>query len=343
MWLVSCSLNYSVKMNNRPRILVVGSFVMDLVATADRVPALGETVIGTAFRTAPGGKGANQAVQAARLGAAVDMVGCVGNDSFGKELLEALNSSGVDISHVKISEEHPSAVGHIQIQSNPSGVQNRIIVVPGANYDLKPSDLKWLEQEIKSYDLVIVQLELEMATTEYMARLAHDAGVPVMLNPAPAAPLSDQFLSCVDFFTPNETEAAMFAGVSTDAEGRLSDSALKEIASILIVKGVNNVIITLGDRGVAICKADGIEIIPCVKKTDVKDPTAAGDSFVGAFCAGYGAGLSIREALQLAVYTAAITVCGYGAIPSLPTLDKVEALMAERGFHELDDKLSSLK
>jgi ribokinase len=316
---------------NKPKILVVGSFVMDLVALAERVPNLGETVIGNGFRTAPGGKGANQAVQAARLGASVDMVGCVGNDSFGKELLEALKSSGADTSHVKISAEHPSAIGHIQIQNGASGVQNRIIVYPGANYDLAPGDLAWLKDGIKAYDLVVMQLELKMEVTEYVAHIAHDTGVPVMLNPAPAAPLSEGLLRCVTFLTPNETEAAMLTGVKTDAEGRLTDEALKEAAKVLMGKGVENVIITLGDRGAAHCTPDGIKLVPCVKMTNVVDPTAAGDSFVGAFCVGYAGGLSIEDALVLAVHTAAITVCGFGAIPSLPSMDKVEALMKERG------------
>ena len=150
--------------------------MMDLVASAKRAPNLGETVIGFAFRTAPGGKGANQAVQAARLGAQTDMAGCVGNDSFGREMIQALKSSGVDTSHVKVSQELPTGVGHIEIQDSPEGVQNRIIVVPGANYDLKPSDLDWLKEGIKSYDMVIMQLELEMETIEYVARLAHEAG-----------------------------------------------------------------------------------------------------------------------------------------------------------------------
>lgn len=330
-------------MMKKPKILVVGSFMMDLVASAKRAPNLGETVIGFAFRTAPGGKGANQAVQAARLGAVTDMVGCVGNDSFGTEMIQALKSSGVDTSRVKISHEHPSGVGHIEIQDSPEGVQNRIIVVPGANYDLKPSDLDWLKEGIKSYDMVIMQLELEMETIEYVARLAHDAGVPVMLNPAPAAALSDELLSCVTYLTPNETEAAMLTGAKIDAEGRLAEDNLKEAASILINKGVENVIITLGDQGAALCTKEGIQIIPCVRMTDVKDPTAAGDSFVGGFCAGISAGLSMHEALQLAVHTAAITVCGHGAIPSLPTLDQVEALMKERNFTELNNKLNNLK
>ena len=330
-------------MMKKPKILVVGSFMMDLVASAKRAPNLGETVIGFAFRTAPGGKGANQAVQAARLGAVTDMVGCVGNDSFGTEMIQALKSSGVDTSKVKVSQNLPTGVGHIEIQDSPEGVQNRIIVVPGANYDLKPSDLDWLKEGIKSYDMVIMQLELEMETIEYVARLAHDAGVPVMLNQAPAAALSDELLSCVTYLTPNETEAAMLTGAKIDADGRLAEDNLKEAASILMNKGVENVIITLGDQGAALCTKEGIQIIPCVRMTDVKDPTAAGDSFVGGFCAGISAGLSMQEALQLAVHTAAITVCGHGAIPSLPTLDQVEALMKERNFTELNNKLNNLK
>ena len=330
-------------MNKKPRILVVGSFMMDLVATADRAPDLGETVIGTGFRTAPGGKGANQAVQAARLGADTHMAGCVGNDSFGKEMIQALKTAGVDISHVKISDAHPSGVGHIEVQTGALGVQNRIIVAPGANYDLKPADLDWLKKEIKSYDIVIMQLELEMTTIEYVASLAHAAGVPVMLNPAPAAPLPDKLLSCVTFLSPNETEAALLSGVKIDAGGRLSEDTLKRAAEVLMKKGVPNVMITLGDQGAANCTKEGVKRVPCVKMTEVKDPTAAGDSFVGAFCAGYAAGLSIAEAMTLAVHAAAITVCGFGAIPSLPTLAQVESLLKERKCYELSDKLEVLK
>ena len=318
--------------------------MMDLVALADRAPELGETVIGTGFRTAPGGKGANQAVQAARLGAETFMAGCVGDDSFGREMVAALKAAGVDTRHVKVSGAHPSGVGHIEVQTGASGVQNRIIVAPGANYDLKPADLDWLKGEIGSFDIVIMQLELEMETIEYVASLAHGAGVPVMLNPAPAAALSDKLLSCLTFLSPNETEAALLTGVRTDASGRLTDEALQSAAKVLMGKGVPNVIITLGDQGAAVCSAGGIQRVPCVKMTKVQDPTAAGDSFVGAFCAGYAAGLSIREALSLAVHTAAITVCGFGAIPSLPALDKVLALVRERGTDTyLIDKLEVLK
>lgn len=331
-------------MSRKPRILVVGSFVMDLVAEAHRAPDLGETVIGCSFRTAPGGKGANQAVQAARLGADVCMAGCVGNDAFGKEMLAALNASGVDTTRVKISNEHPTGVGHIEIQASPEGVQNRIIVVPGANYDLLPADVSWLEKEIKNFDMVVMQLEIKRDTIEYVAKVAHEADIPVMLNPAPAASLSDGLLSCLTFLSPNETEAALLTGISVNSEGRLSGEMLKTAAARLENKGVSNVIITLGDQGAAICSKTGVEIVPSVKMNNVKDPTAAGDSFVGAFCVGYAAGLSTEGALQLAVYTAAITVCGYGAIPSLPVLDNVLTLMKERDADkELIKQLEILK
>ena len=330
-------------MSNKPKILVVGSFIMDLVAMADRAPAMGESVIGHSFRTAPGGKGANQAVQAARLGVETHMAGCVGDDAHGREMLQALKASGVDTRHVKISREHPSGVGHIQIQTGTGGVQNRIIVVPGANYDLKPSDLEWLKDEIGSYDIVIMQLELEIPTIEYVARVAKDASVPVMLNTAPAAPLSDELLSCVTFISPNETEASFLTGVKTDANGRLSGPALKEAAAVLMAKGVPNVIITLGDDGAVLCTSDGMQHKPCVKMTEVKDPTAAGDSFVGAFCAGYASGFTTDEALTLAVHAAALTVCGLGAIPSLPTRERVIALAQDRGCKELTDKLTRMK
>lgn len=326
-------------MNKKPKILVVGSFIMDLVATADRVPDMGETVIGSLFRTAPGGKGANQAVQAARLGIETHMAGCVGDDMYGQVMLQALNSSGVDIRHVKISHEHPSGVGHIRIQTGGGCVQNSIIVVPGANYDLKPADLEWLKEDIGSYDMVIMQLELEMPTIEFVAKVAKEAGVPVMLNTAPAAPLTNELLSCVTFISPNETEASLLSGVKTDNQGRLSEKALKEAADILMEKGVPNVIITLGDEGAALCTAQSTIHVPCVKMADVKDPTAAGDSFVGAFCAGYVSGLTISESILLAVHAAAITVCGFGAIPSIPKMEQVKALLEERGCNELLNKI----
>lgn len=327
-------------MLRKPNILVVGSFMMDLIASAPRVPDLGETVIGTSFRTAPGGKGANQAVQCARLCANVTMAGCVGGDSFGKKLLQTASSSGVDISHVKISPENSSGVGNIQLQVSESGTQNRILVVPGANYDLTPEDLNWLKDEIGSYDLVMLQLELSMEVTKFTAACAREAGVPVMLNPAPAAPLDNDLLSCITYLSPNEHEAALLSGLTlhTDESGADKED-LSRMIHQLRSKGVGNVIVTLGSNGAVCANDSGIQYTPCVNLLNVKDPTAAGDSFVAAFCTGVTAGLSVKEALDFASYTAAITVSRMGAMPSLPTLNEVRELMAKGGYAGFDTAL----
>ena len=327
-------------MNRKPNILVVGSFMMDLIASAPRVPNLGETVIGTSFQTAGGGKGINQAVQCARLGANVTMAGCVVSDGFGKEMTDIARSAGVDISHVKVSNKSSSGVGNIQLQVTGSDVQNRIIVIPGANYDLEIEDLSWLPDEIRNFDMVMLQLELKMEITEYVVKVAAEAGVPVMLNPAPAAELSDEILSNVTYLSPNEFEAALLTDASILAvyEG-VDEDALIKVASILRKKGVKKVIVTLGSNGSALADDDGIHRIEPVKMDDVKDPTAAGDSFVAAFCFAVTSGLSEADALRFASYTAAITVTRMGAMPSLPNINEVLDLMKERGFTDIDTSL----
>lgn len=332
-------------MLKKPKILVVGSFMMDLIASAPRVPDMGETVIGTEFNTAPGGKGINQAVQCARLGASVTMAGCVGNDSFGKEMLEAARASGVDVSKVKITDKKASGVGNIQLEVKENSVQNRILVVPGANYELGIEDLFWLEEEVKNYDLLMLQLELLPEVTEYAAACAHKAGVPVMLNPAPAAPLSKKLLQCITYLSPNEHEAALLSGHALRAdENGVNMEDLKEVSFILQSKGVKKVMITLGSNGSVVADGDKLNFTDCVKMPDVKDPTAAGDSFVAAFCTGVTAGLPEKEALAFASYTAAITVSGMGAMPSLPDAAQVQALLTERGYRGFDPaELDALK
>ncbi|WP_326974775.1 ribokinase [Caproicibacter sp. BJN0012] len=321
----------------KPKILVVGSFMMDLIASAPRVPGMGETVIGTSFRTAPGGKGANQAVQCARLGASVTMAGCVGGDAFGREMTDAAKKSGVDVSHVKISGEHSSGVGNIQLETSEHGARNRILVVPGANFDLTPDDLKWMKDEIGQFDLLMLQLELTMPVVKYAAACAHAAGVPVMLNPAPAAPLDAELLECVTYLSPNEHEAALLTGLPLRADGgAVNREDLKKVTDALRAKGVDRVIVTLGGNGSAIAGAEGIRYTPCVSMPDVKDPTAAGDSFVAAFCTGITAGLPEREALAFASHAAAVTVSRMGAMPSLPTAAEVQALLRERGYAGFD-------
>lgn len=305
--------------------------MMDLTAVAPRVPNMGETVIGSAFYTAPGGKGANQAVQCARLGAEVSMAGCVGEDSFGREMLEAVRAAGVDVSHVKISKKTFSGVGNIQLERTPQGTQNRILVVPGANYDLVPEDLDWLTEEVKNFDLVMLQLELSPEVTRFVAQQAHNANVPVMLNPAPAAKLSAELLNCITYLSPNEHEAALLTDICirTDENGANSDDVLL-CANKLGEKGVEKVIITLGVNGAVLADREGLHHTSCIKMEKVCDPTAAGDSFVAAFCTGITAGMSESDAMTLASHTAAVSVSRAGAMPSLPTIDDVAMLMQER-------------
>lgn len=309
------------------KILVVGSFVMDLIVSTQRFPQSGETVLGVGYQTAPGGKGANQAVQAARLGADVTMVGKVGDDVFGRELLQSASASGVDISHVAISNTSASAVGNVQLELGEGKSANRIIVVPGANMDITPEDVGFLENEIGKFDMVMLQLEIPMEINCLIARWAKDKGVPVMLNCAPIAPIPEQLLACLTYMSPNEHEAQILTGITLE-----SDDDIKTAIQKMKAMGIMNALITLGERGVAYEGADGkLLFSPALKGLTVKDTTAAGDSFVGAFCTAVCSGLDMEHALCFANHTAGITVCRMGAQPSLPVLDEVLALMAQRG------------
>lgn len=309
----------------RPRILVAGSLVMDLICSAPRFPRSGETVIGTDFSTAPGGKGANQAVQAARLGAEVAMVGRIGDDDFGRRILDSLAASGVDTEGVTLSER-PTAIGNIQLEVTEAGTANRILVVPGANMDWTERDIAGLEARIPSADMLILQLEIPTEVDLAAARAARRHGVPVMLNSAPSAPIPEELCACLDYISPNEHEAYDLTGV------RVTDLATaREAAERLCARGVRNVIITLGSRGAVFF--DGARFLhgPCVDYAPTVDPTAAGDSFVGAFCTAVCLGAEPEEALTFANHTAAITVSRMGAQPSLPSLAEVVAFLEKNG------------
>lgn len=320
----------------RPKILVVGSLNMDLTASARRVPNSGETVIGMKFQTAPGGKGLNQAVQCARLGAAVTMVGKVGKDDFGKALLNVAEASGVDVSRVLTDETESTGVAMIQLEVGDAGTQNRITVCPGANYTITVEELQWLKDAVRDYDMVIMQFELPMNVVEAVARWAHDAGVPVMINPAPAAAMSDGLLACATFISPNEHEAAILANHEIRVEDGINFEDVTAVAKAFHDRGVQSLIITMGGNGSVIAGKDGIHHTECVRMPHVADPTAAGDSFVAAFCTALSAGLPQEQALDFASHTAAITVSRMGAISSLPALSEVQALMRERGYQGFD-------
>ena len=331
-------------MLKRPKILVVGSFMMDLIASTRRAPQSGETVVGLKFQTAPGGKGANQAVQCARLGAQVTMVGQVGDDAFGRIMTETAASAGGVVSHVSVDRNESSGVGHITLEVSDHGAQNRITVCPGANFTLSVEDVAWLREEIRNYDMVMMQFELQMEVIETVAQWAKDAGVPVMINPAPAAPMSDRLLACATYLSPNEHEAAILAGHPIDVSGGVNMEDVALVSRAFQARGVENLIITLGENGSIAAGRSGIHHTQCVKMDHVADPTAAGDSFVAAFCTGLTAGLPQGEALAFASHTAAITVSRMGAMPSLPTVEEVQALMRERNYNGFDlSQLDALK
>lgn len=315
----------------KPRILVVGSLNMDLICSAPRFPQSGETVIGTDFRMATGGKGANQAVQAARLGALVSMIGKVGDDDFGKSILKSVSESGVDVSGVLVTRTKPTAVADIQLEVNESGTANRILVMPGANMDIAPEDVLPLREKISQYDMVILQLEIPMQINELIAEMASENNVPVMLNSAPSAPLSDKLLSRLAFISPNEHEASDLTGIAVVDE----DSAKAAVEEFLH-KGVKNVIITMGSKGAVFGNRDTFMVSPSVDYGKVIDPTAAGDSFVAAFCTAVSIGAGFEKVLLFANHTAGITVCRMGAQPSLPTIDEVLSFMKSNGYDVSD-------
>lgn len=309
-------------MHKKPRILVVGSFVMDLICESNRFSKSGETVIGTRFLMATGGKGANQAVQAARLGAEVLMVGKVGKDDFGKQILQSLKDSDVDISEVMYSETCSTGVGNVQLQITDKGTENRILVIPGANMDITENEVEFLKNSIVDYDMVILQLEIPMAVNLAVARLAYENGVPVMLNSAPSSELPDELLKCLTYISPNEHEASDITKIPVTDE-----ASAKKATEWLHNKGVKNVLITMGNKGAVF--SDGKQFVssPCVDFAATVDPTAAGDSFVAAFCTAVCYGDTIEGALLFANHTAGITVSKMGAQPSLPELKDVVEFM----------------
>ena len=323
-------------MFKRPKILIAGSFNMDLTASCTRAPQAGETVIGKKFRTAPGGKGFNQAVQCARLGADVTMVGKVGEDDFGRALLEAAKGEGIDISHVLTDPDEATGIASITLEETDEGTQNRIVVCPGANFTISAQEIGWLREAVGNYDMVIMQFELPMEIVETIAEWAHEAGVPVMVNPTPAAPMSDRILGAVTFLSPNEHEAAVLTGHSISVENGIDYDDVRAVADALRERGVKNLIITMGGNGSIAVGESGIHHTECVKMPHVADPTAAGDSFVASFCTVLAAGLPVDKALDFASHAAAITVTRMGAMPSLPTVTEVQGLLRERGYEDFD-------
>ena len=238
----------------------------------------------------------------------------------------------MDVSHVVVRKGIHSGVGHVVLEVTEHSAQNRIVVIPGANRTLTVEEVAWIQQTVSGFDMVLLQLEVPIEVNRAVARWAREAGVPVILNPAPATELDDELLSLVSYLIPNEQEASQETHLPLrfDKSGPW-DEDLRNIADTLQGKGVEHVIITLGSYGSAVAETGGPRYVPCVHMEHVADPTAAGDSFVGALSTALAVGLPEDAALTFASHTAAITVSRLGAMPSLPTLPEVLELIRTRG------------
>jgi ribokinase len=303
-------------------IVVIGSINLDLVAGTTRIPAPGETVSGSSFQMFFGGKGANQAVAAGRLGAQVHMLGKVGTDVFGPQLRSGLEAAGVNATAVG---EAPGPSGVALISTDSAG-QNSIIVVPGANGKLTAHDLDLHLNLIRNAAMVLTQLEIPLPTVEHLAAITQRESVPLMLDPAPARPLPDSLFHRVEWITPNETEICTLLGTPAVEWNEFS---MKVAASALLQRGVRNVVLKLGERGCYLALADGHrEFVPAYKVRAV-DTTAAGDAFNGAFATAMVRGKDPIAAAAWAGAVAAISVTRAGAQPSMPNSEEVESFLAQ--------------
>lgn len=297
-------------------IVVVGSINLDLVAATERIPVAGETVIGSRFQTFPGGKGANQAVAAARLGASVAMIGNLGSDSFGTELNAGLQQAGVDTTAVRFMD---GSSGVALITTDATG-NNSITVVPGANGQLLPADLDRNLGLIRGAGMLLAQLEIPLPTVEYLGALARENGIPFVLDPAPARPLPDSLMQSVTWLTPNETETCSLLG---NALPGLPADMLANAANTLLARGCENVVLKLGDRGCYVALSNGARNLVPAFKVRAVDTTAAGDAFNGAMAVALLNGYAPMEAALWASGAAAISVTRHGAQPSMPTASEV--------------------
>ncbi len=310
------------------KIVVVGSINLDLVAHVSRMPEEGETLLGSEFATFPGGKGGNQAVAATRLGAEVAMVGRLGKDAFAQQLRSELDRAGVDTRPVQSVE---SSSGTAMVLVTQQGA-NSIVVIPGANATLRPEHLEEHEGLFRDAGVVLSQLEIPLDTVEHLGHLLGKLGIPFVLDPTPAQPLSPEILRSVTWLTPNESETRnILESIGSSLEGDpTSDTYAVAAAKQLLDTGVRNVILKRGDRGVYLAGKDVEAGHVASYRVRAVDTTAAGDAFNGGFAYGITHRMPPMDAARFASAAAAISVTRAGAQPSMPTLSEVKALMDAR-------------
>ena len=298
------------------KIVVVGSFNADLTSYMVRMPRPGETVVGQKFVIGPGGKGSNQAVAAARLGAEVTFVGRVGQDVFASYALNCWKKEGINTDFVVQDSEQVTGVAPIFVDE--SG-ENSIVVVLGANLFVSREDVDVAAEVIAEADILLTQLEINYEATGYALQIAGEKGVPTILNPAPAGQLPEEMIALADIITPNETELEILAG--------MAGATLEETAASLLRNDRQRIIITLGAQGARLVNRAGSTLIPAYK-VEAVDTTGAGDAFNGGLAVGLAEGMSQEEAIAFANATAALCVTRPGTAPSMPFRREVEALLA---------------
>ncbi|QGJ70383.1 Ribokinase [Planctomycetales bacterium 10988] len=303
----------------RPRIVVFGSINMDLVVLSGRLPRPGETIFGKEFKQIPGGKGANQAVAAARLGAEVRMIGRVGGDDYGDRLLENLRNEGIDTGSVFLSSEQSSGLAIVAVEE--SG-ENAITVISGANAEVIPEDIQQAASDLKAMDVLLLQLEIPLPALIAAIQVAHEQGITTILDPAPAPTAFPKGLLKVDYLCPNETEASMLTGLpvetAEEAEAAAQALARRSGGTVVITRGSQGAI--LCDRELQCHQIDGFPV-------KAVDTTAAGDAFAGAFGCGLAQGFSEQEAVQFACAAGALAASKSGAQPAMPTREEVAAFL----------------
>ena len=301
-------------------IAVLGGINMDLVGTAPRLPMPGETVIGETFYTAPGGKGANQAVAAARLGARVRMVGRVGDDVFGPRLMDALRSQGVDVTGVGVDRDRPSGTAIILLDARK---QNHIVAIYGANIRCDGDQLRAVESALDGADSLLLQLEVPLEISLAAAETASRKGVRVIWDPAPAMELPSKAYAATDILTPNQTEAAFLTGIEvTNVE------SARRAAEALLARGVGVAVVKLGESGAYYASESGRGHVPSYE-VEVVDTVAAGDAFGGALAVGLAEGLALEAAVRFAGAAGAVAVTRPGAQDAMPSRSEIEGLIAK--------------
>lgn len=304
------------------KILVFGSFVVDLMARAGHLPTPGETVKGSYFTMGPGGKGFNQGVAAHKAGADVMMVTKLGYDTFARTAISTMEALQMDTQYLLRTHETPTGSAMVMVDENTA--QNQILIVPGSCATVTESEVNTLAPLIRQAEYVLLQLEVNLDATLAVARLAHDCGTKVILNPAPAQALSEEFYSMIYMVTPNEVEAEMLTGIPVTDE-----LSAAKAAEFFFSKGVEQVVITLGERGVYAATQQSVKLIPAYTVNAI-DTTGAGDAFNGGLLAALAAGANLFDACAYANAVAALKVTKLGATAGMPTKQEIDAFLAQK-------------